>query len=136
LASGSYDNTIKIWDVSIGALIKQLNQASHIWAMIVLSNGDLVSSNSRYINTWDTINGTLKRSINAHSSLIASFALLPNGDLASASDDKTIKIWNSIDWTLNKALNGHTDAFSSLALMNNGFLVSGSFDKTIRIWNI
>ena len=39
--------------------------------------------------------------------LVVLLTTLPNGDLASGSDDKTIKIWNPNDGTLKQTLNGH-----------------------------
>jgi WD40 repeat protein len=104
--------------------------------MVVLSNGDLVSSNVTSINIWDTTTWTVKRTINAHSDAIGCFALFPNGDLASGSRDKTIKIWNPIDGTLKRTLTGHTNYITSLAVMSNGLLASGSYDNTVRIWNV
>jgi WD40 repeat protein len=136
LASGDHLGIIRIWDVSTGALINQLNQTNLVWTMTVLSNGDLVSSNALSINIWNTTTWTVKRTINAHSDRIRAFALLPNGDLASAGDDRTIKIWNPMDGTLKRTLTGHTSYITSLAVMNNGLLASASWDNTVRIWNV
>jgi WD40 repeat protein len=124
LASGDSLNKIRIWDALTGALIKQLDQTDYVWTMTVLSNGDLVSSNSRSINIWDTTNWTLKKTINAHSESIKAFTLFPNGDLASAGYDMSIKIWNPMDGSLKRTSSGHTSYIFSLALMNDGLLVS------------
>jgi WD40 repeat protein len=84
----------------------------------------------------DTSSGTLKRSIDAHSQTIRAFAVFPNGDLASASEDETIKIWNPIDGTLKRTLIGHTSWIHSLAVVYDSLLASVSADKTVRIWNV
>jgi phospholipase A-2-activating protein len=41
------------------------------------------------------INGEVKLTLTGHSGFIWSMIVLPNGDLASASGDKTIKIWSA-----------------------------------------
>jgi hypothetical protein len=40
--------------------------------------------------------GTLKRTLNGHPfAVVRALKTLPNGDVASGSDDSTIKIWNT-----------------------------------------
>lgn len=61
---------------------------------------------------------------------------LSNGNLASASDDKTIKIWNTQSEQLLHSFEGHTDlVFGLEQLSNDGVFASGSRDQTIKIWN-
>jgi WD40 repeat protein len=67
---------------------------------------------------------------------VGSLTILPNGDLASGSMDKTIKIWDSNMGLLKRNLTGHTGTVFSVIVLPNGDLASGSSDKTIKIWNI
>jgi WD40 repeat protein len=60
--------------------------------------------------------------------------VLPDGNLATASEDKSIKIWNMKNNECLKTLNGHTDLVFGTVILDNGLLVSASRDKTIRIW--
>jgi len=60
---------------------------------------------------------------------------LPNGRLASGSDDKTINIWNTKSGFLTRTLTGHTRSVEALVVLPDGRLVSGSDDKLINIWN-
>ena len=61
--------------------------------------------------------------------------LLHNGDLVSASTDKTIKIWDIKEGTVKRTLTGHTDRIFALKALGED-LVSGSWDCTIKVWNI
>ncbi len=73
--------------------------------------------------------------LTGHANEITSLAILPNGNFASGSSDKTIIIWNTTDGSIIRKLTGHTDNVRSLAVLPNGDLASGSDDQTIIIWN-
>ncbi len=62
--------------------------------------------------------------------------VLPNGQLASGSDDHTIKVWDLASKACVQTLSGHTDWVSSLAVLPSGQLVSGSGDKKIKLWSV
>lgn len=66
--------------------------------------------------------------------IVYSLVVLSNGDLASASFDRTIKIWDRNTYELKNSLNGHTGYILSLVVLPNDELASGSFDKKIKIW--
>jgi len=65
LASGSFDQTIKIWDSSTGSLKRTLTGHSDwVMSIAVLQNGDLASgSGDKSIKIWDSSTGSLKRTI-------------------------------------------------------------------------
>ena len=58
------------------------------------------------------------------------YAVLPNGYLASGSDDREIKIWNTNDGSLTGTL---VNTYTDYSLQNG--LASSSWDNTIKVWN-
>ena len=81
--------------------------------------------------------GTLERTINnAHPSCIYRLKLLPNRQMASASQDKTIKIWSTSDWSLIRTYTQHSNWTGGLEYIREDTLASGSGDGTIQIWSI
>jgi WD40 repeat protein len=66
---------------------------------------------------------------------VYSLAVLPDGSLASCSDDTRIKIWDTIKGIEIKTLTGHTNSVYSLAFLPDGSLASGSYDTRIKIWD-
>ena len=60
-------------------------------------------------------------------------AELPDGRIASASDEDTIKLWRN--QTCEATLAGHTNWVYCLAVLSDGTLASGSGDNTIKLWN-
>ncbi len=136
MASGSDDQTIKIWDSSTWSLKRTLTgHKEQVNSLAVLKNGDLASGSwDKTIKIWDSSTGSLKRTLTGHSNYVLSLALLQNGDLASGSTDKTINIWDSSTGSLKRTLKGHSDWVLSLAVLQNGDLSSGSWGE-IKIWD-
>ena len=138
LASVSDDSTIKIWNPNNGTLQRSFSvytqkYYNNIW-LTALSNGDLASNEGPYIKIWNPYNGTLKRTLIGHHSDVKSLTTLPNGDLASGSDDETIKIWNPNDGKLKRTLRVYSGSVVALKTFPNGDLASYS-DGEVNIWN-
>ena len=138
LASGSRDNTIKIWDVASGRLVKTLKGHSG-WVNCVLFSPDgkyLASGvNDGTIKIWKVRSGRLIKTLEAHS-----FSFSPDGRyLASGGWDKTIKIWDVASGRLVKTLKGHTSLVESVAFSPDRrylAIASGGWDNTIKIWDV
>jgi WD40 repeat protein len=71
--------------------------------------------------------------LSGHTNSVLSLAVLPDGSLASGSDDTKIKIWDTMKGIEIKTLNGHTSSVLSLAVLPDGSLASGSY-KQIFLW--
>jgi WD40 repeat protein len=143
LASESYDGQINIWDTMTGDLKQTTSTGGGtiIYFLKVLKNGDLAIAYNVYLNFYgiqirDPASLALKANYTGHSDYVRDLVELPNGDLASASDDKTIKIWDRATGNVKKSLNFHYSEVYSLALLKNGLLASGSTDRTIVISKI
>jgi len=91
------------------------------------------------IKIWDTNNSKCDLTISGHTSWVRHMAMLPDGRIVSASDDKTLKIWN-IDTHNEKlkscdlTLTGHTYYIFGVVVLSDGRIVSCSHDHTIKIW--
>ena len=141
LASGSLDNTIKLWRVSDGSLIRTL-EGHTFWVNSVSfsPDGQILASGSgdKTIKLWRVSDGSLIRTLEGHTFWVSSVSFSPDGQiLASGSDDKTIKLWRVSDGSLIRTLEEHTWMVRSVTFSPDGqILASGSDDNTIKLWRV
>ncbi len=140
LASGSWDQTVRLWDVNTGRLLHTLTEHTDTVMSVVFSPDDrtLVSASwDGTIRLWNPNNGKLKRTLTGHAGGVGSVAFSPDGQtLASGSADRTVRLWNTTTWKLKSTLRGHTHVVDSVVFSRDGqTLTSGSRDQTIRLWN-
>jgi len=138
LASGSDDNTIKLWSLD-GQLLNTLyGHSDRVMSIVFSPDGKTLASGSwdKTIKLW-SIGGKLLNTLYGHSGGVESVVFSPDGKtLASGSWDNTIKLW-SIDGQMLKTLSGHSDGVISVVFSPDGkMLASGSDDKAIQLWSI
>jgi WD40 repeat protein/tRNA A-37 threonylcarbamoyl transferase component Bud32 len=141
LASGSDDNTIKLWNVATKKEIRTLKGHSQwIWTVAFSPDGKTLATGSadRDIKLWNVSTGEEIRTLRGHKGGIASLAFSPDGNtLATASLDKTIKLWNLSTGQVIQTLGGYTKAVSAIAFSPDGkTLASGSWDNKLKLWNV
>jgi predicted amidohydrolase len=141
LASGSDDNTIKIWEVATGKQLRTLTGHSSVVLSVVYSpDGRYLASGSsdKTIKIWEVATGKELPTLTGHSREVMSVVYSPDGRyLASGSWDKTIKIWEVVTGKKLRTLTGHSSPVLSVVYSPDGrYLASGSGDKTIKIWRV
>jgi WD40 repeat protein len=80
IASGSNDDTIRVWDITSGQCIKTLTgHTSIVRSIIQLDNGNIASSsNDETILVWDIISGQCIKTLTGHTSYVSSMIQLNN----------------------------------------------------------
>lgn len=145
LASGSNDNTIKLWQLGTGKLLRHLGRWSSGHSSMVHSVAfspceQLLASGSwdNTIKLWDLNTSRENSTFTGHANWVNSVAFSPDGQLlASASADCTIKLWQVYTSREIQTLTGHSDSVWSVAFSLDGqILASSSADYTIKLWNV
>ncbi|MBV7336044.1 hypothetical protein KFU94_48985 [Chloroflexi bacterium TSY] len=141
LASGSDDNTIKLWDVESGETLQTLTgHSSSVRSVAWSPDGRSLASGSddSSIKVWDVENGKTLQTLTGHSGWVRSVVWSPDGrSLASGSDDSSIKVWDVERGETLQTLTGHSSSVRSVAWSPDGrSLASGSSDNTIKVWDV
>lgn len=129
LASGSQDNTIKIWNLHGQDNRREQHSWHHRRDACATSGAISGATSATRIAPTHTLTG--------FSGGVHSIAISPDGQmLASCSYNQTISIWNLHDGVLLGILEGHSERVLCVAFSPDGkFLASGSQDNTIKVWN-
>jgi hypothetical protein len=97
LASGSYDCTIRLWDMQSGSSIGELTGHSYSVLSVAFSPDGKTLASGSYdcaIRLWDVQSGSSLRELSGHLHIVTSVAFSPDGKtLASGSYDCTIRLW-------------------------------------------
>ena len=141
LASASYDNTVKLWNLQTGALLRMLEGHSHYVYSVAFSPDGATLASASYDNTvklWNLQTGALLRTLEGHSHHVYSVSFSPDrATLVSASEDRTVKLWRVNDGSLLRTLQRHASAVYSVAFSPDGvILASASGDKTVKLCRV
>lgn len=139
--SGSRDNTLKLWDVSSGRLLRTFEgHINRIESIAFSPDGNQVLSGAadNTLKLWDTATGQLLRTFYGHSQVVLSVAFAPDGrTVLSGSDDKTLKLWDASTGELIRTFEGHSQGVTAVAVSSDGKrALSGSSDNTLKLWDI
>ncbi len=140
LVSGSYDRTVKLWDVASGKLLHTLGgHTNRIYSVAFSPSGRMLASgsNDKTVKLWDVASGKLLRTLEGHRDYVTSVAFNPSGGtLASGSNDSTVKLWDVASGKLLRTLEGHRIAVFSVAFNSTGgTLASGGYYNIVKLWH-
>src|SRR6266568_5163883 len=141
LASGSNDQTVRLWDVATGQALHTLTgHTDPVGSVAWSSDGRLLASSSgdQTVRLWDGVTGQVLHSLTGHTSWVSSVAWSPDGrQLASGSYDQTVRLWDVTTGRQIRALEGHTDDISGISFSaDSRILASKSGDGTVRLWKV
>nr|POF07032.1 putative e3 ubiquitin ligase complex scf subunit sconb [Quercus suber] len=136
LISGSYDTTIKVWDVNTGDELRTLK--GHTSGIRCLQFDDtklMTGSLDHTLRLWNWRTGQCLRTFHAHTDGILSLHF-SGRYVASGSMDKTIRVWDS-ESKQTFLLRGHTDWVNSVKVdAASRTLFSASDDLSVRLWDL
>jgi WD40 repeat protein len=140
LVSGSFDQSIKLWQVSDQTLIHELkDHHKGVFALAVSADGQTLASGSwdETIKLWNIATGQLLSNLEGHRTSVRALAASPDNQLLiSGSFDNTVRVWQLASGDLLKTMS-HDEPIAAIALDRTGqILASTSDDGLVKLWSV
>ncbi len=141
LASGSLDDTIRIWNLQTGQVLRVLQgHGKSVNAVALSPDGQhLVScSDDDTVKVWKFDTGQVRLTLAEHLRDVNDVAFSPDGKtLASGSEDRTIMLWDLQSGALKHTISGAFGMIKAIAISPDGrTLVAGGLDNNVHLWDL
>ena len=147
LATGSKDNTARLWDARTGQLLRECKgHREGILSVAFSPDGTLLATACAdgTARLWDARTGQFLRECKGHTGAVRSVAFSPDGTrLATVSNDNTARLWDTRTGQPLLVCKGHTGPIESGVgeIMSVSFsadgtrLATANADGTARLWD-
>ncbi|CZR65327.1 related to vegetatible incompatibility protein HET-E-1 [Phialocephala subalpina] len=124
VVSGSWDNTVRLWDAATGAPQQTLKgDTSSVQSVAFSPDGKQVVSGSRdqTVRLWDAATGAPQQTLEGDTSAIQSVAFSPDGkQVVSGLRNGTVRLWDAATGAPQQTFEGHTGSVHSVAFSPDG----------------
>lgn len=136
LMSGSYDATVKIWNVDTGECIRTLTGHTKGVRALTFDSQKLITGGlDSTIKVWNYHTGQCISTYRGHDDAVSSVDFC-NKTIVSGSADCTVKVWH-VDSRTCYTLRGHSDSINCVKIHQpSNTVFSASDDTTVKMWDL
>ncbi|ESK91403.1 cell division control protein [Moniliophthora roreri MCA 2997] len=136
LVSGSYDCTVRVWDIVNGVCRWVLiGHTQKVYSVVLdpARKQTMSGSMDGTVRIWSTSLGQCLHVLTGHTSLVGILSLSPT-HLVSAAADSTLRIWDPDNGELKHVLAAHTGAIT--CSQHDEFKIVSGSDGTLKVWDL
>ncbi|KAG6852810.1 hypothetical protein C0991_009007 [Blastosporella zonata] len=136
LVSGSYDCSVRIWDIVTGTCKWVLTgHTQKVYSVVLdpIRNQACSGSMDGSVRVWNLHTGQLIHVLAGHTSLVGLLGMSPS-HLVSAAADSTLRIWHPDTGELRHTLAAHTGAIT--CFQHDEFKVLSGSDGNLKMWDM
>ncbi|KAI8365095.1 WD40-repeat-containing domain protein [Blakeslea trispora] len=139
LVSGSYDNTVAVWDLEKGRMIHRMEgHTSNVYSVVIdpIRQQCMSGSMDTTVYVWSLVTGECLHKLDGHSNLVGLLGLTSR-HLVSASADRTLRVWDAVTGVCEYVLagnHGHEGAITCFK-HDEEKAISGS-EGGLKMWDI
>ncbi|KAI7871952.1 WD40-repeat-containing domain protein [Mucor mucedo] len=136
VVSGSYDNTVRSWDIRTGRMIQLMEgHTQKVYSVVIDAERDRCMSGSMdsSVRIWDLKTGDCIKRLEGHTVLVGLLGLT-NKYLVSAAADSILRVWSPDTGICNHALSGHGNSITCFQ-HDDQKVISGS-EGGLKMWDI
>src|SRR5882762_1330723 len=140
LVSGSYDTTVRLWDVATGALLQVMTgHCDDVFSVAYSPNGMLIASGSsdNTVIIWDAANGLQVSKYAGHLNWVVCVTFSPDGlRIASGDSGGQIRVWSTDPADTSVMVLESPNQVVSLGFIARTRLIVASRDGSIIIFEL
>ncbi len=141
LASGSNDQTIRLWNLTSGQAQILTGHTDRVDAVAFSRDGRTLASGSRdeTVRLWNTQTGQLQQTLPRRSGAVTSVAFSPGGRTLASGTVGAVNLWDIATGKLigQRKETGRGVGFSSVAFSPDGQTVaSATLQGRVRLWHV
>ena len=143
VATGSMDNTVRLWDPKTGQALGQTLKGHTKWVRSLAWEPFHLQTKGRprlasaskdaTVRIWDVVSKRIEIVLSGHKGSVSCVRWGGTGLIYTSSQDKTVKVWKASDGTLNHTLTSHAHWVNHLALSTDFVLRTAYHDHTGNI---
>ncbi|MCP4362091.1 MAG: protein kinase [Chloroflexi bacterium] len=138
IASASWDNTIRIWNVAAVETVHTINGDDQFIALAWSPDGSTLAASTwdSPVELWEAETGFHLGELEGHTDTIYHLAWSPDGDILASAGQDAIRLWDAAEFEETAVLTGYDGEIANLTWSADGSqLISGGLDDSIiRIW--
>lgn len=136
LVSGSYDNTVRVWDIETGRMLHLMEgHTQKVYSVVIDAERNRCMSGSMdsSVRIWDLGTGECIKKLEGHTVLVGLLGL-SHQYLVSAAADSILRVWSPETGVCHHALSGHGNSITCFQ-HDNFKIISGS-EGGLKMWDI